>query len=652
MPKRNDRIFYPAMTAHITMRFDETLLLLPETSTPNRVSDGTTGSEGDTIAAAGPTAKANQVKTGQQTSAKSGSINASAMPIVYPGDQMTQVCNIIPLNGSVELLGFRQASKFNLEFMFRDLPIDPRTLRAASIELHLGTVAVEDFSEGMMGTVNAELQRASFLATRRESGLPNPDTLLFFGTIDEWSVEHADSGSRVTIEGRDLRGILLDAKLPGPLIAKINLNQGITVVVGEILAAYPAEAGLLIDIVGYFEDDVEPIVGDVDHVVDYRVSTTGAQQGGGTGSEEKTSYWDLITQYCQLVGCVPFFLGKQLWIVKTESLFDRIAKPRVPPFRSDGVQSLTREVTRPDGSTDVIRNVPRLVYGRDVNSLKFSRKFAGAAIVPTIEIIGTDDTQRGRNKRIIVTWPPEKSNAGKLKAGKDKLTIPYPGIRSKDRLIEIAKSIYEEVGRGEVSGEAMTSSLTSLGGDNADPDLVRLRPSDAIEIYTDPTGLSGNVPIVSELNQQAARPFEELVDFIAKRLGDRVIARVIAAASRGNVQKLLSQFRITKVNFNWQAGKLETTINFHNYILVRHSPDNATVKNNATAVTTKHRVSKPGENRQAKVTPKQAAAAAAFDHYQALVYQDGIIAHFRRLGLSDEAIQRAMANYSKSKVGK
>ena len=73
---------------------------------------------------------------------------------------------------------------------------------------------------------------------------------------------------------------------------------------------------------------------------------------------------------------------------------------------------------------------------------------------------------------MIVQWPPEDSTAGKLKAGANKLTFPYSGIRDKDRLIEIAKSIYEEIGRSEIAGEASTDAVSSLGGDNNDPDVV------------------------------------------------------------------------------------------------------------------------------------------------------------------------------------
>lgn len=641
--------FYPAMTVHIVMRFDETLLLVPEKA-ENRISAGTTGDVGDAVAAAGPTAKASQVST--EASFSGGkSISASAMPIVFPGDQMTQVCNIIPKSCNVELLGFRQASKFTIDVMFRDLPIDPRTLRAASVEIHLGAVPVEDFSEGMMGTVNAELIRASFLNTRRESGFPNQDTLLFYGTVDEWKVDHSGTGSKVTIEGRDLRGILLDAKVPGNKVAEVKLNQGIVSVVSDILMTFPADAGLAIDVVGWFKDDSEPVVGDKDGIADFRVST-GGQQRSSTGDGDKVSYWDIITNYCQLVGCVPFFLGKQLWITKTESLFERIADPVVPPFRKDGRNSNQREVKRPDGSTDTVKNIRRLVYGRDIESLSFSRKFGGQAVVPTVELIGTDDRQRGLAKRIIVQWPPEDSTAGKLKSSSNKLTLPYPGIRDKDRLIEIAKSIYEEVGRGEIAGEASTESVSSLGGDNNDPDLLRLRPTDAIEIYVDPSGLSGNVPIVSELNQQASKPFEEFVDFIAKKLGDRVIARVIAAASRGNVQKLLSQFRITRVNYVMSDGKLSTSIAFHNYIVVRANPEQVTVATTAANVVNKKRVVKQGQHRQAKVERKQSPREEAYSHYMGLVYQDGIRSGLKRLGLSDDATFKLLNAYNKLKVGK
>jgi outer membrane protein len=127
-------------------------------------------------------------------------------------DNITFVQNRIPLKCVVELPGYRQAGTFNMDFAFRDLPLDPRTVRACAVDIHLGAVSAADFGRGMVNTPT-DGWRSSVLRTTLDNGSANPDTLVMTGTVDKWSAKHSSGMSTVTIEGRDMRGILLDTPL-------------------------------------------------------------------------------------------------------------------------------------------------------------------------------------------------------------------------------------------------------------------------------------------------------------------------------------------------------------------------------------------------------------------------------------------------------
>lgn len=186
---------------------------------------------------------------------------------------------------------------------------------------------------------------------------------------------------------------------------------------------------------------------------------------------------------------------------------------------------------------------------------------------------------KGKDRLLEVQHPPEGSDGARTTAvdpsGKaartEFLTIPICGIKDKTRLLEIAKQIYEEVGRGELSGCAMSKDLASLGGDNTDADILRLRPGDAVEFLVDAAGVQSIPPVVSELNQTAAQSDADAVQQVAARLGGRQdLAEVLVGAARGRFQSLQNVFRVSTVRYTWEMGTgIGVTFDFHNYVTAR-----------------------------------------------------------------------------------
>ena len=79
------------------------------------------------------------------------------------------------------------------------------------------------------------------------------------------------------------------------------------------------------------------------------------------------NFWDIITRYCYLVGCIPSFVGRKLVIRPGRALFTALNREYTDtPFRPNAVR------TSENGAD--IWGIRRLVYGRDIESMKITRR--------------------------------------------------------------------------------------------------------------------------------------------------------------------------------------------------------------------------------------------------------------------------------------
>lgn len=527
---------------------------------------------------------------------------AQAVSAATGQDQITWVMARIPKAGSYEKPGYRQAGKFTFTLDFRDLPIDPRTVRAAALEIHTGTISDADFAAGMRGERHASGTLKSVLQTRID-GAPNSDTLRLIGTVDEWHVEHSASSSEVVLSGRDLRGILLDTPIapngvkPQQFWDSIDTSQDIQGVIVQVLQYNPLfdEIQVVVN-----PDDwpnaTLPSPGAKDLVPRHRRGAKGHRAGGLASAPAESSgsnlnFWDVITQFCYLVGAIPYFQGTQLFVRPSSTVYDKLRGPIDPvrnptPFKDGAVRGtdlLSGAVISPP------LRVRRIVYGRDISSLSFQRKFGGWKKPKRIRCVAVDSDSRkiGVQKLVTGLWPPDSAvkahttgvSPGKDRAVSDFVNIPVPGIKDEARLAEIAQSIYNEMGRSEIGGEVETVNLASFGGDATDPDLLRLEPGDGIELLVDTSATGVKNPNVSSFGDSHRRSFEEQVKEIQSRLGDANLARVIVATARGQVTELQRFFRVETVKINWSSENgIKIGFSFQNYVVAR-AQEGATASN-------------------------------------------------------------------------
>lgn len=559
--------YYPSCVVHLTLRFDEALTLEvpPTASSIDELLE-------------------NPTNTPQPTT----------QPLILQrGDKnVVHIVARVPKKASIELPGYRQAGQFTLDFDFRELPIDPRTLRAVAVEIHIGSVSAEDFAAGINGQRRADGTLRSILETRTVSGA-RAETLVISGTADTWENDADETGTVISIRGRDMRGILLDTPLNSALLNELDWGVPLDELIVQILDLNPLFEAFTLEMnPAEWPNGIIPSPGAPGVIPAPRRGARGRRRGGRqtpAASSNSLNFWDIIVRACYLVGAIPYFQGVTLRVRPVHSLYDQrragIEGDPTNPTPFAGGQRRTRdEVAGVELESPLA--VRRLVYGRDTKTFKVERKFAGFQRPRVVRAVSEDiaSTARGASRLLQAQWPPAdeitprqrrtRVSPGGDTAHEEVLNIPVPGIRDVTRLQEIARAVYEEIGRGEVGGSCTTPALASFGGSNADPDLTRLRPGDGVEFVHDVRAISSTPPLASTLTDHYRRPFEEQVAEVERVLGpgSNNLARVIVATSRGQVRELQRFFRVHTVKFTWAHGAgLGIEFDFQNYIEV--NPD-------------------------------------------------------------------------------
>ncbi|MFM2152974.1 MAG: hypothetical protein RL199_1409 [Pseudomonadota bacterium] len=493
-------------------------------------------------------------------------------------DGLTEQIVVRPISASVEVPSPREAGRFSLEFLYRDFPVDPRMFSAIACEVYLGGVSADKSAQGIGGQGYGLGNSPALVSLTDEN-------LVVVGIVDEVRVRHDGQMSRVTLEGRDLRGVLLDSPAPAALFTQLDLRKPIQNVVRQILDKHPFGSTLSL---WYFPDEWKvpgegffgfpPSPYSSDGSTRVRLGATGKESKGTPKTGEEVSFWDLITNYCFLCGVLPYFSGNKLLLRRARSYWSQLGTVR------------------------------GIIYGRDVLSLEINRRFQGsnglkgrAVMVTSID---TDSTQRGNARLKEVVWGPtildanNPDNRGTTKTGKivktheaalppgqttrpqvgqispsglvgytDVIRIPVSGIKSETQLLEVAKAVYEEIGRGEMSGAFETCNLATYGRPDLEADLLKLRPGDAVRIQVDERLSTGQAPAVSPLQKDATSAGAERIrEMTSRGIPARMAAAIVQSAERG-VPALAPVFRAKHVKFDYSVTTgVKITCDFENYV--------------------------------------------------------------------------------------
>lgn len=527
----------------------------------------------------------------------------------------------IPLRAAVELNNIRKPGSFNLTFDYKDLPIDPRLVRAVGIEIFMDTVKADNFAAGVLGASRTQTNPSTKGLVGFKPFVATPENLVLKGVVDEWSVAHGTSGSTATLSGRDMVGVMLNTPVTATMLAAMarELNKPIDVVVRnlirsvgdwtELIEVEAADAAKWPDRIVPKVADIEPLnpllilqedktpTGKKPRV---RQSSTGIPRVSAGANQSKLNVWDLITRYCNLVSAVPTFKIKEangiyksvLLIVPQWGLYDYYSTSAEGKPGPDGPFNKQRK--GPLGQPFKVR---RLMYGRNVEELTLERKYQGIT-ARAVEVVSYNPSSKvkggGRLLSAIsglkqtyankqgVTQALAASDRLPVRAGEvpsglaaqdEVLRVEVKGVTDIKQLQTMADGLFDEIMRGETGGSVRTRSLASFGGNNEDPDLLRIRPRDPLELSIDIRGGSGATNgDQNTILAQAKQSIKALEEDLFTRLNDRNLARAIAFSSRNAVAQLQNAFRVNSVSFDWDVKSgISLSIDFHNYIVARNS---------------------------------------------------------------------------------
>jgi hypothetical protein len=388
------------------------------------------------------------------------------------------VGGIIPISASWGANGIRVADTLKVQLAFKDLPFDPRCIRACAVEFYLGTIGPRQFKDAVHGQSDS----TASLPGRPMMALPDGyidengnerSNLRFLGFVDNWETNFPENGIPcVNLECRDFTQLLLDQAAPVKLV--IGADEQIDRAIAIYLSNFPQMQGM--------EVEYRPATanGDIPRLKDaFGKSVYPPKLGpgiagfGGTagGTGESMAVWDYITDVCGAIGHVCRVEGRTVVIQRVVTLTSKDYKPRVDdPY----VTKTTAGGIRLDRRY--------FIFGRNVGGLKVVRNFSKKA--PTnVEVRCYDPTRKkvlvarypvGTDNRIIGhALPGEEGNEVKF------LVIRVSGAKDEKVLRGMAQSIYETIGRNEITVNISTKNLAAFGGGNLDPDVLDMKAGDA-----------------------------------------------------------------------------------------------------------------------------------------------------------------------------
>lgn len=475
-----------------------------------------------------------------------------------PPDDLTVIGDIEPLSVSIERNGLASCDTCTLVLDAADAPFDPRILRAAHVVITLGVVSPDDYQSGMEYSVRREDGSLTSLVIGNPDGSIQGGTR-FVGYVDEIAISYSDQGDIVTLDCRDMSAVLRDTRCPEGLSIDMNLplDQGVQ---QFIEAASSSAAGVRVRYVG---DGVAP-------------SPAGATQGPPRGNQrrrgrrgataargrrggDQMTIWDHITDVCRATGFIPVVDGFEIVITEARTLY-------------------------------TARQARRMVYGRNLSDLAFTRRLQGSK-VPTIEVRSYDPVI-GRTR--WARWPVRSGERASGVLGVDNPPqalraneVPPSGANPEESirvmqvsgtndpavLERVARNAFEQIGRQEIEGTFSTADAHSYDQPEELADLLAVNAGDPVELLV----VSAVPPELADrgtnttLAQLQAMTRDRRRDYLMERGWPERVATRFAALQEAN--EFQTVFRVQDVNLSWdRESGLKVKVGFINYVVVREEP--------------------------------------------------------------------------------
>lgn len=497
-------------------------------------------------------------------------------------DEKNVIFDFLPRDALIGRNGLHDASTIDLTLDYRDLPIDPRAVRACLVGVVIGTVSADDYAAGML----EQRRRPDGSLLSVVSRTPGQENWLksstrFVGFVDNWYTEHTDDGDVVRLSGRDVSALLRDQKMPEgqsidmtkPIIAGIRelvdkpvMTRGMRVVYGT---PFQADGSVFV-----FDED-GPVPAASGELGPVPADSVGRTRKGRKGqavrstrrSDHEESMWDHIVKTVVNLGLVPVLRGFTLYILEPRTF------------------GLNETFGR-----------RKMVWGANLSSVTFERKLGGVRS-PTIEIRCADPAiGRTRWARYPVldgepssgilgkegSPQPVQSRANKISPnGQSQEEVQVEivrGVTDLEALERIAANSYEMISRQELHGSFETDDLESFDT-TEEADLLDLQPGNPIEILVArpesqrasdaPSTSSDNETTLQKLNGMSSGARAAYLRSLG--FAEKVAQRLAAAQER---VRLLPLFRTKNANIAFSVDEgVRISVDFENYVVVREDTD-------------------------------------------------------------------------------
>jgi hypothetical protein len=473
---------------------------------------------------------------------------------------------IIPQRTEIEKNSYRTADTCTLVLDWKDMPFDPRLIRACAVDVLVGVVSAENYDAGVRGARGSTGQLLSVINPNAENALGSQVTR-FLGFVDTWTVEYDESsGDKITLECRDLTGVFLDTPLASG--SAINLDEPLDKGIAQFIATYPGVAGIPVIFAGSFDESSRAPAPRIGQAIPRQMRARRGRRAQQTRSgDQRMNIWDHITDVCQQAGgFIPSIRADKLFILDPRTLY--LNDPRA-----------ARRV---------------MVYGRNLSSLQFTRKMAGTR-TPTVEVRCYDpsigrtrwarypvanrgDPASGVFGRLDPAAPTRANTPGVSGANPSETiqTIGVRGINDPRRLEAIARNVFQQTGRQEIEGNFSTESSVSWDRDTDTPgrgvefSMLALEAGDSVEMTIAPAPAAINrrstqglsVAVIQALSREARAEY-------LRRLGwDPAVAERFSALQEASGFQTIFRAQNIRVKMDAEDG-LSIKADFINYIEVR-----------------------------------------------------------------------------------
>lgn len=478
-------------------------------------------------------------------------------------DDRVALGGIVPISLTVERNALRTADTATVTINHSDAPFDPRLIRACAIEVVFGVIDPGQYERGQNGTTRSDGSRLS-LPERGTRSRRAPNTTRFVGVVDNWQVSYdGEDGDKIELTCRDLSALLFDEPLGQG--QGIDLTLPLDEAVRAFLDRYPSLRGTRVVWAGTGDP---PTLG---NATPSRVTATrgGAQRQVRTGDQRMTC-WDHIVETCARAGLVPIFVDYELRIINPRTFYASSGRAR------------------------------RMVYGRNLGHLEFTRKIGGVQ-VPTIEVRSYDPTI-GRTRWARYPSPPGQIAAGVIGVSDPPVAPSRPNvplvsghnpteriatylvasISDPNVLRGIARSTFEQIGRQEIEGNFETDSVYTVDAVGDDADLLSIDSGDPVELLVTRSRGDGGVAEGLTAAEIASLSRAARVDYL-RRLGwSQRVAERFAVLQESTAFQTVFRVQNVRLSFSVTEG-YKVAVDFVNYVTAREDQTAETEEDYITA---------------------------------------------------------------------